>query len=99
MPNLSLEASLRARGLLVIAGVDEAGRGPLAGPGAAAAVILPQRWRCKGLDDSKKLAPKVRESLYLKITTDERVRWSVAFAEVDEIDGNTLLFEAFRGLV
>jgi ribonuclease HII len=99
MPNLSLEASLRARGLLVIAGVDEAGRGPLAGPVAAAAVILPPRWRCKGLDDSKKLAPKVRESLYAKITSDERVRWSVAFAEVDEIDRINILRATHQAMI
>ena len=91
MPDFSLEASLRARGLLMIAGVDEAGRGPLAGPVSAAAVILPLRWRCKGLDDSKKLSPAVRERLYLKITGDERVKWCVAFAEVEEIDRINIL--------
>ena len=85
MPNLSLEKALRARGLMIIAGVDEAGRGPLAGPVSAAAVIVPERWRCKGLDDSKKLSPPTRESLYARITEDTKVTWCVAFAEVEEI--------------
>src|SRR5688500_18394293 len=91
MPHLKLEKALRARGLLIIAGVDEAGRGPLAGPVAAAAVIVPERWRCKGLDDSKKLAPAVRESLYLRITADSNVKRCVAFAEVEEIDRINIL--------
>ena len=52
MPDLSFELALHARGLRWIAGVDEAGRGPLAGPVAAAAVILPRGFSCDGLDDS-----------------------------------------------
>lgn len=99
MPDFSLEASLRARGLLVIAGVDEAGRGPLAGPVSAAAVILPPRWRCKGLDDSKKLTAKVREGLYAKITADERVHWSVAYAEVEEIDRINILKATHQAMI
>ncbi|MCW1915828.1 ribonuclease HII [Luteolibacter sp. GHJ8] len=99
MPDFSLEASLRARGLLVIAGVDEAGRGPLAGPVSAAAVILPPRWRCKGLDDSKKLTAKVREGLYAKITADERVHWCVAYAEVEEIDRINILKATHQAMI
>ena len=91
MPDTSLESALRARGLLIVAGVDEAGRGPLAGPVAAAAVILPPRWRCKGLDDSKKLTPAKREQFYAKITSDARIAWSVAFADTDEIDRLNIL--------
>ena len=91
MPDTSLESALRARGLLIVAGVDEAGRGPLAGPVSAAAVILPLRWRCKGLDDSKKLSPAKREQCYAKITSDERVAWCVAFADTDEIDRLNIL--------
>ena len=99
MPDFSLEASLRARGLLVIAGVDEAGRGPLAGPVSAAAVILPPHWRCKGLDDSKKLTAKVREGLYAKITADERVHWCVAYAEVEEIDRINILKATHQAMI
>ena len=91
MPDTSLESALRARGLLIIAGVDEAGRGPLAGPVSAAAVILPLRWRGKGLDDSKKLSPAKRDECYARITSDERVAWSVAFADTDEIDRLNIL--------
>ncbi|WP_035603108.1 ribonuclease HII [Haloferula sp. BvORR071] len=91
MPNLSLEKALRVRGLTIIAGVDEAGRGPLAGPVSAAAVVVPERWRCKGLDDSKKLSPAAREGLYAKITEDPKVVWCVAFAEVEEIDRINIL--------
>jgi ribonuclease HII len=99
MPNLSLEKALRARGLMIIAGVDEAGRGPLAGPVSAAAVIVPERWRCKGLDDSKKLSPATRESLYARITEDSKVTWCVAFAEVEEIDRINILRATHQAMI
>lgn len=91
MPHLKLESALRARGLMMVAGVDEAGRGPLAGPVAAAAVVLPRRYRCPGLDDSKKLSPAKREDLHARLIEDQKVRWAVAFAEVDEIDAINIL--------
>jgi len=76
---------------MMIAGIDEAGRGPLAGPVTAAVVILPPRYRGKGLDDSKKLnAPKRRE-FYKQLTGDDRVQWSVGMAEVSEIDSINIL--------
>ena len=53
--------------MAIIAGVDEAGRGPLAGPVVAAAVILPNSYNLKGLDDSKKIAPKKRTHLFEEI--------------------------------
>ena len=65
-------------------GVDEAGRGPLAGPVVAAAVVLDRRRVPHGIDDSKKLCAEVRESLYLRIT---RVAgWGVGIVDVEEID-------------
>ena len=91
MPNLSLETALQSRGILLIAGIDEAGRGPLAGPVSAAAVILPRRFRCKGLDDSKKVSPAKREELYERITTHEEVSWAVATANREEIDTLNIL--------
>lgn len=91
MPDLSLETACRARGLRIIAGIDEAGRGPLAGPVAAAAVILPAAFSCKGLNDSKKLTAKVRERLFTEITENEEVRWGLAFAEPEEIDRINIL--------
>jgi ribonuclease HII len=99
MPNQSLEKALRARGILIIAGVDEAGRGPLAGPVSAAAVIVPERWRCKGLDDSKKLSAAVRESLYARITEDAKVSWCVAYAEVEEIDRINILRATHQAMI
>jgi ribonuclease HII len=68
-----------------IAGVDEAGRGPLAGPVIAAAVILPPRCRIKGLADSKLLSPQLREQLYALILK-KCVAFGVGRAEVEEIE-------------
>lgn len=91
MPDLSLESALHRRGLSRIAGVDEAGRGPLAGPVAASAVILPLDFSCAGLDDSKKLSASKRESLYERLTSDPRVVWAVATATAEEIDRLNIL--------
>ncbi len=91
MPDLTLELALQSRGLHWIAGIDEAGRGPLAGPVAAAAVILPKNFSCPGLDDSKKLSAQNRDRLYLRLTTDPAVRWSVATASREEIDRINIL--------
>jgi ribonuclease HII len=66
-PNQAVERSLRTQGFLMLAGVDEAGRGPLAGPIVAAAVVFPPEVRIKGLADSKLLSSKKREELFLKI--------------------------------
>jgi ribonuclease HII len=66
---LEIEQTLWSRGLQVIAGVDEAGRGPLAGPVVAAAVIVPPGVHIEGVDDSKKLSACRREELYEKIST------------------------------
>ncbi|KAB2641801.1 MAG: ribonuclease HII [Verrucomicrobia bacterium] len=91
MPDFALEDALHARGLDCIAGVDEAGRGPLAGPVAAAAVILPAGFRDPGLDDSKKLSAKKRAALYQILTEDQLVRWAVALASAAEIDALNIL--------
>jgi ribonuclease HII len=91
MPDLTLEQALHARGLATIAGVDEAGRGPLAGPVAAAAVILPPGFTCPGLDDSKKLSPAKREALYQTLTASPGLHWSLALATPAEIDTLNIL--------
>lgn len=91
MPDLSLEIALQANGYLWIAGIDEAGRGPLAGPVAAAAVILPKNFTCPGLDDSKKISPKMRDRLYERLTNDPEIYWAVATAEREEIDRVNIL--------
>ena len=82
MDELTLERSLAARGFLRVAGVDEVGRGPLAGPVVCAAVILPfeEERRILGIDDSKKLSAKKREALAKKIKAVAR---AYAIAEVD----------------
>ncbi|KAB2640113.1 MAG: ribonuclease HII [Verrucomicrobia bacterium] len=91
MPDFALEDALHARGLGCVAGVDEAGRGPLAGPVAAAAVILPLGFRDPGLNDSKKLSAKKRDALYQILTEDPRVHWAVALASAEEIDTHNIL--------
>lgn len=67
MVHCRIETALTRSGYDLIAGVDEAGRGPLAGPVVASAVILPNKCRIEGLDDSKKLSPKKREIIYQRI--------------------------------
>jgi ribonuclease HII len=76
-----------------VCGVDEAGRGPWAGPVSAAAVILDPRRVPKGLDDSKKLSAKTREALEDEIKT-KAVAWAVAFASVEEIAALNILHAA-----
>jgi ribonuclease HII len=76
--------------LLIVCGVDEAGRGPLAGPVYAAAVVLNLRRSIPGIDDSKKLAPAVRLQLAAKIKARAHA-WQVASASVEEIDRLNIL--------
>ena len=83
---LKFEIELWGDGFSRVAGVDEAGMAPLAGPVVAGAVILPQNYKLRGLNDSKKiLDPEKREELALQIKQDA-LCWSVGFAEVEEID-------------
>ncbi len=79
------ERALAGKGYKTVAGVDEAGRGPLAGPVYAAAVILPPELCIRGLDDSKKLTEKKREALF-DVIVEKAVAYSVAFATEQEID-------------
>ncbi len=76
--------------ILLICGVDEAGRGPLAGPVSAAAVILDPANPIEGLADSKKLSEKQRDRL-APIIRERALAWAVAYAEVDEIDELNIL--------
>ena len=84
-PSLLHEKELRARGIHPVAGVDEAGRGPLAGPVVAAAVILPDDFELEGLDDSKKLTHEQREGLYVRLTEDASVLFAIAEGTSEEI--------------
>ncbi len=83
---LRFEIELWEQGYSLIAGVDEAGMAPLAGPVVAGAVILPQNYKLRGLNDSKKILDhETREELAVQIKRDA-VCWAVGFAEVEEID-------------
>ena len=95
------EAALRAQGVSVICGIDEAGRGPLAGPVCAAACILPAGLELPGLNDSKKLSEKRREALYAQITA-QAVAWAVCLVDektIDEINILQATCRAMRGAV
>ncbi len=81
----ALDELMRTRGFSPLAGVDEAGRGPLAGPVVAAAVMLPPGTRLKGLRDSKLLSPSQRELLYQEILK-VAICWGVGVVEAQEID-------------
>ena len=84
------ETQAALRGFRAVCGIDEAGRGPLAGPVFAAAVILPPGCVLEGLDDSKKLSEKQREALFEPIQ-EQAVAWAVAFATEEEIDRLNIL--------
>lgn len=81
----------------LVAGVDEAGRGPLAGPVSVGAVILDPRRPIKGLDDSKKLSQKKREALYLLIT-ERALAWHVELVDIEEIDRLNILHATLEGM-
>lgn len=87
---LKYENELLANGYKYICGVDEAGRGPLAGPVCAAAVILPENKIIDGVNDSKKLSEKKRELLF-DIIKKEAISYSIAFSSVKEIEKYNIL--------
>ncbi|MEM8954530.1 MAG: ribonuclease HII [Verrucomicrobiota bacterium] len=83
--DLRFEKELWSGGADVVAGIDEAGRGPLAGPVVAAAVILPTGFRHRDLDDSKKLSAARRDVVYEELTGSAGLVWSMGMADVEEI--------------
>ena len=85
------EKKLRITGVARIAGIDEAGRGALAGPVVAAAVILPAKFRHRRLNDSKQLAPDLREEIYSDLVSNPEVRWTVGIIDSIEIDRINIL--------
>jgi ribonuclease HII len=93
----ALEDELHAQGVGLLAGVDEAGRGPLAGPVCAAAVILPQNLVIDGLNDSKKLTAKRREILFDQIE-NAAISFGIAFASVEEIEQINILNAALLAM-
>lgn len=91
VPDMSAETAAYAAGYRRVCGIDEAGRGPLAGPVVAAAAVLPPGYQLEGLNDSKKLTACRREKLYQQLMEDTRVLKSVACATVEEIDRLNIL--------
>lgn len=87
---LQYEKSAQEKGFRYICGVDEAGRGPLAGPVCAAAVILPDNMIIDGVNDSKKLTEKKREMLF-DVIKESALAYSIAFATVGEIEEMNIL--------
>ena len=90
-PNMAEEQAAHNEGFARVCGIDEAGRGPLAGPVVAAAVILPQGYELPGLNDSKKLTARKRELLYTALMEDTSVQKCIAQATVQEIDELNIL--------
>ncbi len=91
------DTAIREEGFPVIAGVDEAGRGPLAGPVVAAAVVLPPEVEIEGLNDSKKLTPARREALFSSIT-QTALSYCVSGASVEEIESLNILQATFLAM-
>jgi len=92
-----IEDSFYAQGVQVICGVDEAGRGPLAGPVCAAAVILPPHLEIPGLTDSKKLSDKKRRELF-PIIQEQAIAWGIGMASEKEIDEINILQATFLAM-
>lgn len=87
---LEYEIEAKSKGYKAVCGVDEAGRGPLAGPVCAAAVILPENTIIDGVNDSKKLSEKKREALFDVIKSSART-YCIAYATVEEIESMNIL--------
>ena len=90
MPDFSYEKEANDKGFKLVCGVDEAGRGPLAGPVCAAAVILPENCEIEGLNDSKKISEKKREALF-GIIKEKAIAYSIAFGTLQEIEEYNIL--------
>lgn len=93
----NIENELHKKGIKYIAGIDEAGRGPLAGPVVVASVIMPEDSMIEGVNDSKKVSEKKREKLY-DLILEEAISYSVAIIGQDEIDEINILNATKKGL-
>lgn len=98
MPDFELEFLAQSRGFTAVCGVDEAGRGPLAGPVCAAAVILDSSKLIEGINDSKKLSEKKREALY-DVIKENAVAYGIAFASVEEIEEHNILGATYLAML
>ncbi|MCZ6472281.1 MAG: ribonuclease HII [SAR324 cluster bacterium] len=98
MPDFGLEAALWEKGFRRVAGVDEAGRGPLAGPVVVAAVVLPACWHCEvPLDDSKRMTPEAREAAFAHVRR-EALAWRMTVVPPQEIDRVNILQATLAGM-
>ncbi len=95
----AFESRARAQGYHWIAGVDEAGRGPLAGPVVAAACILPDGFYLRGIDDSKKLTPEERDNFYKKLIENREILSGIGIVEALIIDQINILQASFQAMV
>lgn len=93
----AIEEEAFAQGITVVCGVDEAGRGPLAGPVCAAAVILPKNLEIPGLTDSKKLTDKKRRELF-PVIQEQAIAWGIGLATEKEIDEINILQATFLAM-
>ena len=97
-PSLDHERELHELGHRIVCGIDEAGRGPLAGPVAVAAVVLPEDFSLDGLNDSKKLSARQRDRLFETLTADPAIKWACVLVEADEIDRINILAATHEGM-
>ena len=97
MPDYEYENAAKSKGFKLVCGVDEAGRGPLAGPVCAAAVILPENAVIEGLNDSKKLSEKKREALY-DVIKEKAIAFCVAYGTLEEIETLNILQATFLAM-
>ena len=97
MPDYEFEKTAQINGFTAICGVDEAGRGPFAGPVCAAAVILPCDSVIDGLNDSKKLTEKRREALF-DVVKEKAISYAIAYADVEEIAKYNILGATFLAM-
>lgn len=96
--DLAHERALRKQGHAVVCGIDEAGRGPLAGPVTVAAVILPPRFRHPDLDDSKKMTARARDRVFAELTAHAGIRWHCEILDAPEIDRLNILGATHTGM-
>ncbi len=94
---LFFEAMARRQGYRAVAGIDEAGRGPLAGPVVAAAVILPEEFDLPGLNDSKQLSEKKRNQLY-PLIYEQAIAVGIGVGRADEVDEINILQATLKGM-
>ncbi|KAL4435166.1 hypothetical protein ABPG77_001848 [Micractinium sp. CCAP 211/92] len=97
-PTREYEEDLWGQGYKLVAGVDEAGRGPLAGPVVAAACIVPAHVEIAGIDDSKKMTAEAREAVYEQLTTHPDVKWAAKTIDAGEIDAINILQAALKAM-